>query len=246
MIDIENLVVRRGEGYVLRDVTAHVPEGTAVRVTGPNGSGKTTLLHVIAGLAAPDAGRVTVAGHAPADPVVRTLRGFVQEPPPLYEHLTADEQLGLVAGVWGLRARDLRERAGDLGLGDRFDVLVGDLSLGQRKKLGYLCATAHEPRLLLLDEPFNGLDAAAEQAVREDLARWRAEGRTLVVVSHSDSSVADLVDVTLTLETAASGRTGTDKTRTDGTRTNETRTGETTTAETRTAETGTAGTEAGA
>ncbi|MFD7611297.1 ABC transporter ATP-binding protein [Streptomyces sp. NPDC059828] len=198
-IRIENLVVHRGEGHVLRGLTAHVPEGTAVRVAGPNGSGKSTLLRVLAGLTTPDTGHVTIAGKPPADPAVRAVRGFVQEPPPLYEHLTAEEQLGLVAGVWGLRAGDLRERAASLGLGERFDVLVGDLSLGQRKKLGYVCATAHEPRLVLLDEPFNGLDAAAERAVREDLARWRAEGRTLVVVSHADGSVADLVDTTLTL-----------------------------------------------
>ncbi|MGW1033860.1 ABC transporter ATP-binding protein [Streptomyces antibioticus] len=204
MIDIENLVVRRGEEPVLRGLTAHVPEGTTVRVTGPNGSGKSTLLHVIAGLLTPDSGRVTVAGRAPADPAVRAVRGFVQEPPPLYEHLTAQEQLGLVAGVWGLRAEDLRERAASLGLDDRFDVLVGELSLGQRKKLGYLCATAHEPRLVLLDEPFNGLDAAAERAVRDDLVRWRAEGRTLIVVSHSEGPLTDLVDTSLTLGAAKS------------------------------------------
>ncbi|MEU7421340.1 ABC transporter ATP-binding protein [Streptomyces antibioticus] len=204
MIDIENLVVRRGEESVLRGLTAHVPEGTTVRVAGPNGSGKSTLLHVIAGLLTPDSGRVTVAGRPPADPAVRAVRGFVQEPPPLYEHLTAQEQLGLVAGVWGLRAENLRERAASLGLDDRFDVLVGELSLGQRKKLGYLCATAHEPRLVLLDEPFNGLDAAAERAVRDDLVRWRAEGRTLIVVSHSEGPLTDLVDTSLTLGAAKS------------------------------------------
>ncbi|QCX76961.1 Glutamine transport ATP-binding protein GlnQ [Streptomyces sp. YIM 121038] len=203
MIVIDDLVVRRGPADVLSGLSARVAAGESVRVAGPNGSGKSTLLRVIAGLTAPDAGRVAVDGRAPGDPAVRALRGHVQEPPPLYEHLTAAEQLGFTAGVWGVPAGGLRERAAALGLGERFDVLVGELSLGQRKKLGYVCATAHAPRLLLLDEPFNGLDTAAESAVRDDLARWRSEGRTLVVVSHSDTSVAGLVDRTLTLEAAA-------------------------------------------
>ncbi|MEI5103280.1 ABC transporter ATP-binding protein [Streptomyces sp. PmtG] len=203
MIDIDDLVVRRGTADVLSGLTARVVPGESVRVTGPNGSGKSTLLRVLAGLAAPDAGTVTVDGRPPADPAVRSLRGFVQEPPPLYEHLTADEQLAFTGGVWGVPARELRERAESLGLGDRLDVLVGELSLGQRKKLGYVCATAHAPRLVLLDEPFNGLDAEAEDTVRADLARWRSEGRTLVVVSHSDASVAGLVDRDLTLGAAA-------------------------------------------
>ncbi|MGA4841571.1 ATP-binding cassette domain-containing protein [Streptomyces sp. G45] len=199
MIDIEDLVVRRGGTDVLRGLSARIGEGEAVRVAGANGSGKSTLLSVLAGVTAPDAGRVTVAGRAPTDPAVRALRGHVQEPPPLYDHLTAGEQTAFTAAVWGVDARRLRERAEAFGLGDRLDVLVADLSLGQRKKLGYVCATAHDPRLVLLDEPFNGLDADAERAVRDDLARWRSEGRTLVVVSHADSSVADLVDTTLTV-----------------------------------------------
>ncbi|GHG93279.1 ABC transporter ATP-binding protein [Streptomyces lanatus] len=197
MIDIEDLVVRRGTTEVLSGFSARVAPGESVRVAGPNGSGKSTLLRVLAGLTAPDSGRVTIGGRPPADPAVRSVRGYVQEPPPLYEHLTTGEQMEFTAGVWGVRPQEIRERADALGLAERLDVLVGDLSLGQRKKLGHVCATAHEPRLILLDEPFNGLDAAAEDAVRADLARWRSDGRTLVIVSHSDASVAGLVDRTL-------------------------------------------------
>ncbi|MGH4032834.1 ATP-binding cassette domain-containing protein [Actinomycetota bacterium Odt1-20B] len=197
MIHIADLVVRRGRADVLSGFDARVADGESVRLAGPNGSGKSTLLHVLAGLTAPAAGTVTVAGRPPGDPAVRALRGFVQEPPPLYEHLTTAEQLAFAAGVWGVPGTGLRERAESLGLTERLDVLVGDLSLGQRKKLGFLCATAHTPRLLLLDEPFNGLDSAAETAVREELSRWRDQGTTLVVVSHSDSSVAGLVDRTI-------------------------------------------------
>ncbi|MEV0317363.1 ATP-binding cassette domain-containing protein [Streptomyces sp. NPDC050658] len=203
MIDIDGLVVRRGDTDVLSGVRLRVEDGEAVHITGANGSGKSTLLGVLAGLYDPAAGTVLIGGHRPGDRAARALLGHVQEPPPLYEHLTAHEQLALTAALWNVRTAHLVDRADALGLADRRDVLVGDLSLGQRKKLGFVCATAHDPRLLLLDEPFNGLDSAAESAVRDDLARWKAEGRTLVLVSHTAEAVAGLVDRTVRLGAGA-------------------------------------------
>ncbi|MFE5485301.1 ATP-binding cassette domain-containing protein [Streptomyces sp. NPDC056527] len=198
MIDIAGLTVRLGDSEILGGLTTRVAEGEAVRLAGPNGCGKSTLLNVLAGLRAPATGEVTVCGRSPRHRSVRAVRGFLQEPPPLYEQLTAREQLGLVAGLWGVRPRLLLERADALGLARHHDVLVGELSLGQRKKLGYVCATAHEPRLLLLDEPFNGLDSAAVTAVSKDLARWKREGRTMILVSHTDPAEG-LLDRTLDL-----------------------------------------------
>ncbi|WP_328769516.1 ABC transporter ATP-binding protein [Streptomyces sp. NBC_00286] len=199
MIDIDGLVVRRGDTVVLDGFSAWIAEGETVRVAGANGCGKSTLLNVLAGLHRPTAGRVTVAGQPPGDRAVRALRGFLQEPPPLYEHLTVWEQLALIAGLWGLRTGKLLERADALGLADRQDNLVGELSLGQRKKLGFVCATAHDPELLLLDEPFNALDETAERAVRDDLDRRRKDGRTIVLVSHTTAPVTGLLDRTIEL-----------------------------------------------
>ncbi|WP_406304468.1 hypothetical protein OHA61_22015 [Streptomyces sp. NBC_00885] len=124
--------------------------------------------------------------------------GKSTQPPPLYEHLTSREQLALMAGLWGTRIGTLLERVDALGLSARQDVLIGELSLGQRKKLGYVCATAHDPQLLLLDEPFNGLDSAAVTAVVDDLSRRKQQGRTIVWVSHTDPA-GDLTDRTIDL-----------------------------------------------
>ncbi|WP_406269264.1 ABC transporter ATP-binding protein [Streptomyces sp. NBC_00191] len=198
MIEIAGLTVRSGETEIFGGLTTRVAKGEAVRLTGPNGCGKSTLLRVIAGVRVPSAGTVSVAGRPPQHRSVRALRGFLQEPPPLYEHLTTREQLALMAGLWGTRIGTLLERVDALGLSARQDVLIGELSLGQRKKLGYVCATAHDPQLLLLDEPFNGLDSAAVTAVVDDLRRRKQKGRTIVWVSHTDPA-ADLPDRTIDL-----------------------------------------------
>ncbi|WP_405598861.1 ABC transporter ATP-binding protein [Streptomyces sp. NBC_01410] len=198
MIEIAGLTVRSGETEIFGGLTTRVAKGEVVRLTGPNGCGKSTLLRVIAGVRVPSAGTVSIAGRPPRHRSVRALRGFLQEPPPLYEHLTTREQLALMAGLWGARIGTLLERVDALGLSARQDVLIGELSLGQRKKLGYVCATAHDPELLLLDEPFNGLDSAAVTAVVDDLRRRKQQGRTIVWVSHTDPA-ADLPDRTIDL-----------------------------------------------
>ncbi|WP_438292977.1 ATP-binding cassette domain-containing protein [Streptomyces sp. HUAS TT7] len=199
MIETSGLSVRRGETELFGGLDLRIEAGESVRLAGPNGCGKSTLLAVFAGLCSPSAGSATIAGHAPGARAVRALRGFLQEPPPLYEHLTAYEQLALVARLWGVRKKALLDRAEALDLAHCRDVLVGELSLGQRKKLGYVCATAHEPRLLLLDEPFNALDPAAVTAVTDDLRRRGREGLTTVLVSHLDIGEPLLIDRTIDL-----------------------------------------------
>ncbi|MGW1866230.1 ATP-binding cassette domain-containing protein [Streptomyces mauvecolor] len=199
MIATSGLSVRRGGTELFGGLDLHIEAGQSVRLAGPNGCGKSTLLAVFAGLCTPSAGSVTIAGRDPGDRAVRALRGFLQEPPPLYEHLTTGEQLALVGRLWGVRKKALLDRAGALGLADRRDVLVGELSLGQRKKLGYVCATAHEPRLLLLDEPFNALDPEAVASVTDDLRRRVRDGLTTVLVSHLDTGEPLLIDRTIDL-----------------------------------------------
>ncbi|MEE1752711.1 ABC transporter ATP-binding protein [Streptomyces sp. SP18CS02] len=200
-VEIKDLVVRRGTTSVLGGLTARIEQGDAVRLAGPNGCGKSTLLSVLAGLTQPFSGMVVVGGRPPGDRTVRALRGFLQEPPPLYDHLTVREQVSLVGGLWGVRTGPLMDRLAALGVGSgQQHVLVGELSLGQRKKTGFVCATAHDPRLLLLDEPFNGLDASAVSTVHNDLLRRKRDGVTIVCVSHTALDDG-LLDRTIDLST---------------------------------------------
>ncbi|WP_371750506.1 aquaporin [Streptomyces sp. NBC_01283] len=120
--------------------------------------------------------RTTAATEEGAGPrnVSRPCRSGPCRPPCLYEHLTVREQLALLAAWWGVRTAGLVDRVEALRMTGRHGVLVGELSLGQRKKLGFVRATAHEPQLVLLAEPFNGLCSAAETAVRAQLKRWKA------------------------------------------------------------------------
>ncbi|MFJ4186231.1 ABC transporter ATP-binding protein [Kitasatospora sp. NPDC089509] len=200
MIDIKSLTVRRSDAEVLRHLTLRIDPGHVVRIAGPNGSGKSTLLNVLAGLHRPDEGDVLVDGHPAGDRAARQRTGYLQEPHPLYDYLSVGEHIALAAGLWGRRSGDLADRADRLGIGERRDQLAGHLSLGQRKKLGLVVATAHDPALVLLDEPLNGLDDQAVRQVRDMIGEWRLEGRTVVLTSHLVDPLADVVDLTVHLD----------------------------------------------
>ncbi len=173
---------RYGRLAVLRGVDGAVDAGQVLLVTGPNGSGKSTLLRCLAGLLAPDGGSVDYREDgAPLDAAGRRLRvGYVAPDLALYEELTTMENLAFFARLRGVPAA----RGG--ALLDRLalprDRAAGALSSGMRQKLRWAWGVLHRPRLLLLDEPFQNLDATGEAAVRELLAAHLA-GDGLAVIA---------------------------------------------------------------
>jgi heme exporter protein A len=178
VIRARNLSKRFGEKRVFQDIELDVPRGGFVLVTGPNGSGKTTLLRLCAGLAAPTGGDLEVA-------VDRGRIGFLGHEPLVYRELTALENLDLYGRLYRIPER--RERIGmlleRLGLWDSRRELAGSLSRGMLQRLA-LCRTfLHEPELLLLDEPFNALDAEGAALLDGEL-RALTPTRTLLVATH--------------------------------------------------------------
>jgi heme exporter protein A len=178
---------------VLRNVDFEVPRGGFLLVTGPNGSGKSTLLSLCAGLLAPTAGDLAVE----AD---RGEIGYVAHEPLVYRELTALENLDLYGRLY--RVPERRERIGMLrerfGLWEGRGERVASLSRGTAQRLALCRALLHEPQLLLLDEPYSGLDHAGARLLDDEL-RSLVGDRTFVVATHAPQRVEALATAALAL-----------------------------------------------
>ncbi|MEV0485987.1 ABC transporter ATP-binding protein [Streptomyces sp. NPDC050508] len=176
-----------GEVVALDSVDLDVTQGQIHGLVGPNGAGKTTLLGLLLGLAVPDGGRLEILGQ----PVERTLAvpdgvaGFV-DAPGLYPSLTARQNLAALAELRGQDARTagIDDVLDEVGLTDVADDRTRGFSLGMRQRLGLAAALLTRPRLLVLDEPANGLDPAGKRHVHRVLTRLAAEGTSVVLSSH--------------------------------------------------------------
>ena len=167
-----------------------VPAGSFYGFLGPNGAGKSTTIKCLTGLLKPSAGSMRILGTDPiAEPVaVKRRIGVVPEDLALFDRLTARETLTFVADVHGIDAATASARSVDLlrlmALEDAANTLVTDYSHGMRKKLSLAAALLPAPRLLFLDEPFEGIDAVASRQIKELLVSFVARGGTIFLTSH--------------------------------------------------------------
>jgi ABC-2 type transport system ATP-binding protein len=167
-----------------------VAPGEFFALLGPNGAGKTTTLRMVAGLLRPDAGRISIFGiDALADKIAaKRLVAWLPEEPLLYELLTPLEYLEFVAGLWRVPPATAQRRAQELlewlGLWSFRNERCGGFSRGMRQKTVLAGALIHDPRLLILDEPLTGLDAAAARDVKDLLAARVAAGASIVLTTH--------------------------------------------------------------
>lgn len=174
-VDGLDLSIERGELYAL---------------LGPNGAGKTTTLRMVAGLLAPDAGRIEVNGIDLAlDPAgAKRSMAYLPDDPMLYGKLKPTEYLEFVAGLWGVDAAAAEPRARQLldwlDLSKHAHELTEGFSRGMKQKLALAGALIHEPQLLILDEPLTGLDAGASRQVKDLLLSHVAKGGTVILTTH--------------------------------------------------------------
>lgn len=162
--------------------------GECLAVFGPNGAGKTTLLRVLAGLLKPTAGSARIGGVAlPGGPEVRAVVGLISHASMLYAALTARENVELAARLYGVRdARTAAERAlSRMRVLERAESPVRSLSRGLQQRVSVARAMVHEPGVVLLDEPFTGLDAAGAAALTATLVELRSHGAALLMVTHN-------------------------------------------------------------
>jgi ABC-2 type transport system ATP-binding protein len=183
-------------GAALHDIDLAVPEGAIYGFLGPNGAGKSTVLRLILGLLRLQGGSVSIFGRrfdTDRIAILRNIGSLIEMPSP-YDHLTARENLALHAAVRGVPHAWVDDTLRLVGLGDTASKRVAQFSLGMKQRLGIAIAVLHRPRLLVLDEPTNGLDPNGTIEMRELLQRLhRTRETTILVSSHVLAEIERLV-----------------------------------------------------
>ena len=188
--------------FAVKDVSFRIEPGELVGFLGPNGAGKTTTLKMLAGLLYPTRGTATVLGHVPwqrDDDYRRQFALLLGQKNQLWWDLPARESLDLNAKIYGIadadRDRTVREMTGLLGVADKLNVQVRELSLGERMKMELIASLLHRPKVLFLDEPTIGLDVVSQKTVREFLREHNAKHKTTVLLtSHYMTDIQELCE----------------------------------------------------
>ncbi|HET9581970.1 MAG TPA: ATP-binding cassette domain-containing protein [Gemmatimonadota bacterium] len=171
----------------VEDLDLAVPQGATYGFLGPNGAGKTTTIRIVLRILAADGGEVRLMGQPPGRKMLDRI-GYLPEERGLYRRMRVRELLVFLAELKGLRPRDARPRIAHwlerFELAERADHRVQDLSKGMQQKLQFVAAVLHEPEIVVLDEPFGGLDPLNQRALREVVADLQRAGRTILFSTH--------------------------------------------------------------
>lgn len=190
LIQVRNLCKDFEDKSVLNHVSLEVSEGEIIGLLGANGAGKTTFLKLLSGLLEPTEGQIKISSYDPwneRDKVLRYL-GVLIETPVFYEHLTAYENLSIHLEYMGVKT-DIDKLFSLVGLDDAKNKQVSKYSLGMKQRLAIARCISHKPRILLLDEPINGLDPVAIKDIRELFINLKGNGITIILSSHILSEI---------------------------------------------------------
>ena len=199
-IEIKDLTKNFGDKEAVKGINLAVPRGSFFGFLGPNGAGKTTTIRMVTGLLAPTRGDAILDGHSIVTQALAAKQqiGVVPDDLALFDRLSLWEHLTMVGSIYGLSRDDTLTRAEDLlkvlGLWEDRGTFAGDASHGMRKKLALSLALIHNPSLLFLDEPFEGIDPLAGKVLRSLLQRLSARGTTIFLTSHILEIIEKLVD----------------------------------------------------
>ncbi len=202
-VETHEVAKRYGALLALRDVSLEISAGTLTLVCGPNGAGKSTLLRVLGGLTRPTTGSVRLLDRDPFGRDAATVRGkigWLGTGAGLYTDLTVEENLEFAAALHGVERTRVAELIDRLGLSPVRARPARTLSDGYRRRTGLARALVHEPEILLLDEPWNGLDDEASNQLVTLLRELRDRGGTIVVAAHRAPAGADIANRVIPLE----------------------------------------------
>ena len=197
MLHIEGITKRFGDYTALDNITMDVPPGQVFGLLGPNGAGKTTLIRIITRITGPDEGRVELNGRVMGPDDVATM-GYLPEERGLYKKMKVGEQALYLARLKGLSKAEatkrLKEWFARWEIDGWWNKKVEELSKGMAQKVQFIITVLHEPKLIILDEPFSGFDPINAELIRSEILRLRDAGVTVMLSTHSMASVEELCD----------------------------------------------------
>jgi ABC-2 type transport system ATP-binding protein len=189
-----------GSFVAVDDISFDIPKGSIYGFIGPNGAGKTTTIRMIMSIIYPDAGKIAIFGNPNAESVKDRL-GYLPEEKGLYKKMKAGEIVAYFGRLKGMNSRDAKKKAADLltrfGLGDWIDKKCETLSKGMGQKVQLLGTLIHEPDLVILDEPFSGLDPVNRDVMRDAIVQMKSEGKTVIFSTHVMEQAEQICDFIL-------------------------------------------------
>ncbi|MBE1555360.1 ABC transporter ATP-binding protein [Sporosarcina limicola] len=196
ILSVNNIYKSYGKEQVLKGITFEINQPQIIALVGPNGSGKSTLLNIITNLLPADKGEVKILGKSNRDPNIFREIAFMQDNTVLYDYLTGYDHLQFIGNIQGLSKKQLLDSAERIGITGYLNKKVKNYSLGMKQHLLLAMAVVNRPKLLILDEPLNGLDPTSAIRVRDLLLALREEGTTILLSSHN---LAEIDRVTSTI-----------------------------------------------
>ena len=201
-IDIRNVVKRYEEHVAVRDLSLQVPRGTVYGLLGPNGAGKTTTIRMILDIILPDSGSITLLGKPNTDVATLDRVGYLPEERGLYKKMQVRRVLAFLAELKGVAPAEANRRIDEwlerfsLTTADKNwgDAKVDELSRGMQQKVQFIAALLHDPDLVILDEPFSGLDPINAQALKDAVLDLRRRGKTVVFSTHIMDNAEKMCD----------------------------------------------------
>jgi len=197
VVELRNVTKRFDEFVAVRDLSFEVRQGTIFGLLGPNGAGKTTSIRMIVNIFAPDEGEVLVLGEQVSPDLQRRI-GYLPEERGLYRKMTVGDQLLFFASLKGLESREARRRIDEwlerMELSDWKKKKPTELSKGMQQKVQFIATAVHEPDVLILDEPFSGLDPVSVNTLKGIILDLKQSGKTVIFSTHQMEQVEQLCD----------------------------------------------------